>query len=1298
MDAAVMIRLSKPRISALILEGTGAVLALVLAVWLLLWFLAHKAQSLPLDAFYVAGETTRPEDVPFQAADVILLSGREKAAAKKGESKDTLIGSIKECLNRGNTAFIYLSAPVLATGKNPKSAGVNWVSDVIREVCLSKARATDVVLALDLAQIDTDRELGVYGNSPYRELQKTLEQIDNNRSAGHLPERNVYVLTSAAPDQKSWVSEELGHSIFAYVLDRELPREGSRAIGRTQSGLTVDELYGKVRDGVRGWVAQHRNNSVQTPELRKIFQVKDAKDRRQPDLAKIRQRGPVTAPKLESGDDVTPGSITDPIASAVKPPGDAARAKSEPAPTPDTSPPSVSQSDDSLANVPIALRGDFDTLIASWKDHDDLASKKLYRYCPGAWRSYQDSLLRAERRLRVACANPGDADARADSRFAVDLLTEARKRLLDREAEFLKREEQLRFHSWQLQAKANPDVKKQIDQALRFLTDRAPQAPSVTAPGVAAPAVTAPGGLEDITPKRFLELQLPAWAYRFAIEFHRPDYFNPNERGKLLRSIVDSRAKAEEALALDRRGTDLIADTLERGDAARRVVQDQLLSGLRPNVLESRCKDQLETMDKCYGDARDQADQFQQSRATWERAAVELPSLVEWAIRSESYQKPSQDSVLDRAQSGLDCFATLSNKIFDGDDKTDSKLQKASADMKDALDGLSAAFRERLNLLRESPKWIGLDAALRTSLIPAVTRKALLLKLFDLKKSATPTSTPTAEGGSEDPGFGRRAAGCASLDRALLRIAAGDHKAAGLETLAVAMNSLDPNQYRADWAEAYQKSLKAAEATFSEITSNSKLPKKEEIGPALPLADRRARLVPLWMVQQTGATKYDDAAVMRYWEFAWFAASVFQRDRLREDFAEADALRNMDERLEDYASNVPVLYAPEKLEFDGNPLQVILEPKETLEFKRWKARLSIGYKLQERIPRGQAFVGLVVPNGLEVHGEMSIPGELVAVEKAGSAKATEYDLTQVGLDDTKGSLSLSGVVFYRGRVDQKSIDVRPDNSSDRVTVEIRRDEVAWQERYDGANIRQYDDQFENHPDHAYLHLGKAIDFKLTITNRFHQPLRVKSVIQLVDPANPKPANPAKAETITVLLEPGQSQVIKRGKVQSDRADPKAERKLTVSLKAVDEKDAELKLRIQEKDFEVTFSNLTLEDYMDITTNKLVNFACADHKAESRHCYVLTYRRLETDRFTDPVDCGEWRCKVNEEDAKAKPKDGSRWLRPGAATSFHYFLGSADFGSYKWFGWIENEDEIGGTGFDEWKRVDRKNAPQPNKPG
>ncbi len=384
MSTASTIRLTKPRISAMILECTAAVVAVILVLWLLLWFVYQHARTLQVAAYYIQVEGALTE-VPFQVADARALVDSRDAAEIPVTQATNLVGEIQQCIRSGGgPVVIYVSAPVLGTGPEAKIGGASSIKELL-SILTSSQR--DVVLALDLAQIDTDRDLGVFGNAPYAGLEGSVKSLVK-------PAKNVFVLTSAAPAQKSWSADGLGRSIFAYYLQAGLAGGAEHWDPNERDGITIEGLHRYVRQHVAKWVRDNRW-AVQTPMLLPLGDSSSAMP-----LRRIANNPAAATPIADAK--TTPGQPS-PADSQTK--GEskskeesAAKDKEEPA-----------RSAESQLSPRDELLND---LIREWEKHDRLQQQRPYHYVPGAWRSYQAALLRAERQIRAGWHDPAPGSRR----------------------------------------------------------------------------------------------------------------------------------------------------------------------------------------------------------------------------------------------------------------------------------------------------------------------------------------------------------------------------------------------------------------------------------------------------------------------------------------------------------------------------------------------------------------------------------------------------------------------------------------------------------------------------------------------------------------------------------------------------------------------------------------------------------------------------------------------------------------------------------------------------------------------
>ena len=1006
-----------------------------------------------------------------------------------------------------------------------------WIKELIDGVCAAPG-SNDVVLALDLSQIDTDRGLRVYGNAPYSELMESIK--------GLKPSRRVFILTSSAPGQKSWLAEGLGNSIFAYYLQKGLSGGVSQPEGVNSSTITIHDLHRYVLNHVRDWVRSNRRDSIQTPMLLTV--PPDSKESTTLSLSAI----PKTQPSAPSDTESGPGTVQ------VSKIDDTAKSRSK-----EKSEPAALTKDASADQRAQPKKDEFETLIAEWDKYEKLKAERPYRYLPGAWRSYESALLRAERRVRAVWLDPQEPGAQDRAVDGLERARIVREELDNKLKERKTNEDSVPFRS--VLGEIDNKGKWELNEALTALTGRAsegklmpppkpqePPAEPAKGSGQPQPATESvkaapPPAFPKITPGTYLELQLPAWAHTFETHFNleQTGYFRlEGARGQVLRALVRARADAELAMERDRRGLGWITSFLRGGDKIRRNIQDELLSGAKDDDLGSQWKKSAEDVGSIYQQALDCITEFGRARQVWEDAASDLPSLVEWAVRRESYRSNTSpahsDGSLEVVKRALIGFQSLSklldDKPFEDDGEFANKteewltgLGKTTDDTANGLKDLRHRFDEENDQLALGVRdWTALDTALRTPLVAPTKRKALLSKLRTLAERAVQLSPKSANDPGDatkpapaDPGFRFRAAELARLDLTLSGIASdpiiSDDHAAGFNELNEALSSETGSFHLGNFTAAVEKgSMKLKSLDLSAASTPSRSPK--DLMALLAEMDRKARLLDPWNFNQAGASDIVDKIVEQYWRSGRYTALVFHFQRLWDDYAEDRVLGELADKIAALVTSLAIEDAPKRPNPGFPPLDVKVDP--TLPLRKWTGTLNVATHRPNNktvlIPPGRAFVGLVVPPELKVAGvpsESMIPGSL---ERVGSrqpeADGTKtYQLAQRSYDASTAS-PVRVALFYRGRVIDDAehlVDVMPDRSSDKVTVRISQDIDAWKLRYDGAPVNKFKDQFDDHPNKGYVHRGGSLDYMLTITNHLPEELKLNYLIELTDPGDPK---------------------------------------------------------------------------------------------------------------------------------------------------------------------------------------------------
>ena len=376
MATATPGRLTKSRISALILESTATTVALVLVLWLLLWFIWQVPGSAQIEAFFVTPEIALAEEVPYQSTDVRFLRGSPTLDSHWETKSSELLDALKGIIDRGGPAVvIYVNEPVVATdpGAGGGQVSIESVISLIKTIASDSQR--DVILALDLAQVDSDRDLGIFGNSPYQGLADRMRDLP-------VGDRSILILTSCAPAQKSWSADGLGQSTFSYYLRKGMEGEAQGWDG-SREGITAEGLHRYVQAHVSAW-AKKNCRAIQTPMLIPVGKS-------------VRKVSLPTLPPIVASRNLAvemPGFGTSASSNAPK---DKEHAKENPAAKEKEKP---KPSERELSPRETLLRD----LLNEWKEHDRLRKHDPppYRHFPGAWRYYQSTLIQAERRLRAA--------------------------------------------------------------------------------------------------------------------------------------------------------------------------------------------------------------------------------------------------------------------------------------------------------------------------------------------------------------------------------------------------------------------------------------------------------------------------------------------------------------------------------------------------------------------------------------------------------------------------------------------------------------------------------------------------------------------------------------------------------------------------------------------------------------------------------------------------------------------------------------------------------------------------------
>ena len=246
---------SRPEQSRLILTGTVAAAATVLLAWLILlrFFGAPGISRIIARAF--GPPETAARALLLLAEDCRRLGGGgESAHAGWRPFAEEVRGLVDP---KGDEPVVaYVSAVGISTpggafllpadGTPAERASMIPLEEFLD---LFKGGAGPRLLILDALQVDSDRDLGIFGNAFVERLKDAMHKDKYARLA---------VLCSCESGQASWTSEADGRSAFGYYVAEGLARQGGR--GR------VGDLVRHVRPRVARWARQNRG-AVQTPVL-----------------------------------------------------------------------------------------------------------------------------------------------------------------------------------------------------------------------------------------------------------------------------------------------------------------------------------------------------------------------------------------------------------------------------------------------------------------------------------------------------------------------------------------------------------------------------------------------------------------------------------------------------------------------------------------------------------------------------------------------------------------------------------------------------------------------------------------------------------------------------------------------------------------------------------------------------------------------------------------------------------------------------------------------------------------------
>lgn len=1129
--------MSKPHLSRLILVGTGLIIAVVLLIWLLLFWGRNPVR---LDGFWASPTEMGSPWLAYEEADVngIVLPLKGKGRPIEQNAFDR---SLREHLGKsGNRPVVlYVSAAGVSDrnggfllphepGAIPPSttSGARdslFTLEKLVSVCREFPSKPKLIL-WDAGQIGSDRNLGVYANGFIHELKKALEKEPNK----------LAILCSCAPGQTSWASEFDGRSVFGYYVEKGLSGKAVGFDGRS-NGLTVTALSQYVRSQVASWVKTNRQ-AEQTPEL-----------------------------------------VGDPSVNFALPRAPRAQSKPSAAPAAGES----SESED-VKRV-LAL------MEHAWTKLDDLRKRKPYCTAPLRWQRLRETLLHAERLFRggeireaenVLGGLPGlesDPSARPPMDVSLAMIEngladqpdEARRIAMrsasdriDEAVNLLVSEVTPPAAEAAGKAGAGPPksdpVPKGVEEAQDAPEDADPKdAPREPAPVKKKPEPGPPGlRVRALNPRRrgdspfakltdpgepdhplYTEAQLVLWADTFVNRGPDKDAFK-GPRGELLERAVVVRRLAEKAAAADERIVRWVMPRVEAGDRLRRQAQDRLFSG-DPDALRS-AGELLEQATEHYKRAIRVGEDCREARDLVEQLSADLPFYGEWKARTVGRPEEGLGPRFQNLITPAAALAQLANadppksdaggeSLIVLDDRADRLGEKYQA-VRSAFNALQGEFQGQYELGR----WRELDGVLCVPTIPVATRMRLLRKvrtravagtMIDTETASPPIADRAAEARDAtgllkakseayaaerssdreaareassvardritDPLFWRHAYCLAELELGLIEI--GGARAIDVEKL---RTSLIGARAAMRNVEADPASALKAFAEFSEEVRNLRAHRLRSLlghggrpssVAALDEDDRALRVVPLADALQVHAGTDDLSNLRREALLTWHGL------RLLEDFAPRHALGVFD-KARSFRDSKELQAAVERAKkMTAARLTVELSPRKLTIDEQPEVLLSMAVGIRGDLPEGDAvaFVSTANPSALSIKEKGSqrsaIEGTVVPITRGDPSRRLEFMAEREEAAASAVNVNIRPGAFYRGHIfpadvatSEAMVQLLP--GEERIQVKLRQSHAQF--------VRLYGDQFKRHEDQGFLHPHTSLACKLFITHSYRKPTTI----------------------------------------------------------------------------------------------------------------------------------------------------------------------------------------------------------------
>jgi hypothetical protein len=566
-----------------------------------------------------------------------------------------------------------------------------YIKDLIKE--LEQRRPRRFVVVLDATQAPSMIGLGVLHND-FAEKLKTLEPQIEAAS-------NLVFLSASDVDQRSWVSDRWGTTVFTHYLVEAL---SGRQKDSSERRMNVERLWRDVRDNVERWSLANRG-AAQTPVIL-------------PSTTRAR----------------TFELALDP---ASKPSATTAKGDGDP--------------------IPARLREEWAEV---WRHAHDLEATVPAPavVTPLLWRTYRDWLIRYDELVRArddACV----AVKHTLEAFAARI-QEKRRIPLDASGNSLAMPAaegppladptrfQAQFNAiWTDPATlkdALPKLTAEMKRAYAELAYR--RAESDPSPANLATATTL---LDDLAPPalpRPAEIHFLAMLARDAPR----DPSNPNAFQRVAAHALALRARAERAALGAKVGVSSdservapwVAATIRQADESRRKGEDLVFSNDPDGSGWATAQTFLDTADRLYGQAEADAARVRSALETCDQALSDLPYFAYWAA---NLPPPAAGST-SPADRLIPLFARTYDLVDQLSPVTGSVSRPIDALVTDAqplADGVATLHAEFNRAIEDrAASYVQLNAVLKTPFLSTRLREDVVKRLHELSPENNPGDTP----------------------------------------------------------------------------------------------------------------------------------------------------------------------------------------------------------------------------------------------------------------------------------------------------------------------------------------------------------------------------------------------------------------------------------------------------------------------------------------------------------------------------------------------------------------------------